>query len=141
MKIVVDANVIVSALFGGHPRAAVLSALNEETFISREIVDELTGLRDKLAKKISPFQLRRWTDLFLPAILGGSTLVSRVPTLHICRDPKDDAYLSLAKAAEAEYLITGDKDLLESDSKRLTSHGLAKLSIVSPADFIKIARR
>ena len=31
----------------------------------------------------------------------------------ICRDPKDDFLLSLAKDGKATHLITGDKDLLE----------------------------
>lgn len=31
----------------------------------------------------------------------------------ICRDPKDDFLLALAKDSDADYLVTGDKDLLE----------------------------
>ena len=30
----------------------------------------------------------------------------------ICRDPKDDFLLALSKESKANYLITGDKDLL-----------------------------
>ena len=33
--------------------------------------------------------------------------------VEICRDPKDNFLLSLAKDGEASHLITGDKDLLE----------------------------
>lgn len=32
---------------------------------------------------------------------------------QICRDPKDDFLLALSKESKADYLITGDKDLLE----------------------------
>lgn len=32
---------------------------------------------------------------------------------EICRDPKDDFLLALAKESKAHYLISGDKDLLE----------------------------
>ncbi len=32
---------------------------------------------------------------------------------QICRDPKDDFLLALSKESKANYLITGDKDLLE----------------------------
>ena len=32
---------------------------------------------------------------------------------QICRDPKDDFLLALSKKSKADYLITGDKDLLE----------------------------
>jgi uncharacterized protein len=31
----------------------------------------------------------------------------------VCRDPKDDFLLSLARDGKANYLITGDKDLLD----------------------------
>ncbi|CAC5342364.1 nucleotide binding protein PINc [Planktothrix agardhii CCAP 1459/11A] len=30
----------------------------------------------------------------------------------MCRDPKDDKILSLALSGKAEYIITGDQDLL-----------------------------
>jgi putative PIN family toxin of toxin-antitoxin system len=32
---------------------------------------------------------------------------------QICRDPKDDFLLALSKESTADYLVTGDKDLLE----------------------------
>jgi putative PIN family toxin of toxin-antitoxin system len=31
----------------------------------------------------------------------------------VCRDPKDDFLLALSKEGKADFLITGDKDLLE----------------------------
>ena len=31
----------------------------------------------------------------------------------MCRDPKDDFLLGLAKKSSADYLVTGDKDLLD----------------------------
>ncbi len=34
-------------------------------------------------------------------------------TVSICRDPKDNFLLELAKDGKADYLLTGDKDLLE----------------------------
>ena len=33
--------------------------------------------------------------------------------VSICRDPKDNFLLALAKDGEANYLLTGDKDLLD----------------------------
>ena len=32
--------------------------------------------------------------------------------IEVCRDPKDNFLLALAKDGSADYLITGDKDLL-----------------------------
>jgi putative PIN family toxin of toxin-antitoxin system len=47
----------------------------------------------------------------------------------LCRDPKDDMLLALAIAGEADFLITGDRDLLD-----LGAIGGAR--ILSPADFV-----
>tara|TARA_B100001971_G_scaffold214909_1_gene255412 strand:- start:2418 stop:2825 length:408 start_codon:yes stop_codon:yes gene_type:complete len=33
-------------------------------------------------------------------------------TIHDCRDPKDNKFLELAAASRADFLITGDDDLL-----------------------------
>jgi putative PIN family toxin of toxin-antitoxin system len=43
-------------------------------------------------------------------ILG--TKVSTTSSINICRDPKDNFLLDLAVDGAADYLITGDKDLL-----------------------------
>lgn len=33
-------------------------------------------------------------------------------TIAVCRDPKDDKLLELAVGGNADFLVTGDKDLL-----------------------------
>jgi uncharacterized protein len=48
------------------------------------------------------------------------------------RDPKDDKLLSLALGGEAEYLITGDNDLLVLDG----NPALEKLRIITAAAFL-----
>ena len=40
-------------------------------------------------------------------------LVEVSSSVTICRDPKDDFLLSLARDGNADFLLTGDKDLLE----------------------------
>jgi hypothetical protein len=40
-------------------------------------------------------------------------LVSVKSNVKVCRDSKDDFLLALAKDGKADYLLTGDKDLLE----------------------------
>jgi len=57
--------------------------------------------------------------------------------VSVCRDPKDDAYLSLCAAAGADWLITGDKDLLAVDPEKVPV--LPKgLKIVTPRQFLEI---
>lgn len=61
--------------------------------------------------------------------------------LHLSRDPKDDIYLSLAKAVSADFLVTGDLDLLSIAKEKLKSAGLERLSIVTPRIFLGRAKR
>jgi len=58
-----------------------------------------------------------------------SSVVSPSQTVHgICRDPDDDAILSCALSAEADYLVTGDADLLELETFK-------GIKIITPRDF------
>jgi putative PIN family toxin of toxin-antitoxin system len=41
-------------------------------------------------------------------------------TIHDCRDPKDNKFLELAAACHADFLITGDEDLLTLNPFRKT---------------------
>jgi putative PIN family toxin of toxin-antitoxin system len=43
-------------------------------------------------------------------------LVEVQSEVNLCRDPKDNFLLALAKDSNADYLVTGDKDLLEIES-------------------------
>jgi len=55
----------------------------------------------------------------------------------VCRDPKDDAYLSLCAGVMADFLITGDKDLLAVDPA--ANRGLSSnLKIITPRQFLEM---
>jgi len=56
--------------------------------------------------------------------------------LSLCRDEEDNMILECCLAANADFLITGDKDLLEIDKDTLKAN-LSKLKIVSPQMFLK----
>lgn len=65
--------------------------------------------RPKLQKY---FDQEKVTDLIaLLEIVSKKAKVDKVE--EICRDPKDDFLLALSKESKANYLVTGDKDLLE----------------------------
>ncbi len=51
--------------------------------------------------------------------------------LSVCRDPKDNMVLECCLAAVADFLITGDKDLLD-----ITNFPF-DLKIITPGDYIK----
>jgi predicted nucleic acid-binding protein len=62
-------------------------------------------------------------------------------SLHLSRDPKDDMYLSPAKTVSADFLVTGDLDLLSITKEKLKTVGLERLSIVTPRVFLERAKK
>ncbi len=140
IRIVIDANVLISATFGGTPLDAVSKAFStREVFISPDVIKEIDGtihrLSPKLGEEKAEILMRLWRRL-------GSlcTILEPVGKNRICRDPKDDAYLHLCIAAEANFLITGDKDLHAVDPKEVAELP-ERLRIVTPRQFLEIGVR
>ena len=50
--------------------------------------------------------------LFIQKFVSPAETVEVTVDIAACRDPKDDKFLSLAVASQAELIMTGDKDLL-----------------------------
>lgn len=134
-RVVIDTNIVVSAMIsaGGLPDK-LLKLWKEKRFtlvISGDLIEEITEVlhREDILDKygLSPrgiFHLV--TSLKLGAERIAPLALSDLPIN--CRDPKDNILLALAFAADADYLITGDKDLLElKGNKKL---GGLKIAIV-----------
>jgi putative PIN family toxin of toxin-antitoxin system len=135
-KAVIDANVIVSAIFGGTPRKAFLKALRTcDVYISPEIKLELSSLLDELEDKLDRAKIRRLRSIVLN-LLSASEEVLASKKIALSRDKKDNAYLNLCLKVRADFLLTGDKDLLEIPPKKLKPSGLNRLKIVSPNVFL-----
>jgi putative PIN family toxin of toxin-antitoxin system len=135
-KAVIDANVIVSAIFGGTPRKAFLKALRTcDVYISPEIKLELSSLLDELEDKLDRAKIRRLRSIVLN-LLSASEEVLASKKIALSRDKKDNAYLNLCLKVRADFLLTGDKDLLEIPPKKLKPSGLNRLKIVSPDVFL-----
>jgi len=134
-KVVLDANVIISAAFGGKPLEAVTLALTKhEAYLAESVVQELMGVLLKLSKKLLSEQ-----TVFLQEKMR--ELVSMARVVHVSsnvilsRDQNDDRYLSLCKEVKAAFLVPGDEDLLSIDSKTLRKHGILT-RIMTPHDFL-----
>ncbi|MDI6689943.1 MAG: putative toxin-antitoxin system toxin component, PIN family [Actinomycetota bacterium] len=52
----------------------------------------------------------------------------------MCRDPEDDKFIDVALAAKADYLVTGDKDLLVLKNYR-------GVKILKPKEFLALMRK
>jgi len=135
-KVVIDANVIVSAAFGGNPLRAVIRAMEEdEVYLSQAIARELTEVFSKLAKKLKREQINFLNER-MRELIGIAKQVSVLTQVGLSRDPKDDHYLALCKEVEADFLITGDKDLLSIAPEALNENGIS-CQILTPQEFLE----
>jgi uncharacterized protein len=132
VRSVFDTNVILSSLLfkPGNPSKAFRYALEYgEILLSLELLEELSDVLGR--KKFDRFITSEARDEFLEALIGRLILVDVVERVQECRDPKDDKILELALNGEAEYIVSGDKDLLVLNPFR-------GIDIVTPEQFVSI---
>jgi len=135
-KVVLDANVIILAAFGGKPLEAVIRALEDhEVYLSLTIERELQEVISGLSKKLTKEQILFIREKF-QQLLSLAKRISTSTHVVLSRDPKDDHYLSLCKEAGAEFLVTGDKDLLSLSQDRLKANRIS-CKIVTPQAFLE----
>ena len=135
-KVVIDANVVISSVFGGLPLESISRALlYHEVCYSEEIEKELRGVLQKLESKLQARQIET-LQRNLSKFFSFCKKVPVAESVTLCRDKKDNRYLSLCKQVKADFLITGDKDLLTISKQALRDNHLI-CSIVTPAEFVK----
>jgi putative PIN family toxin of toxin-antitoxin system len=113
LRFVFDTNVIVSAalLAGSVPRQAFDKALDHgKVLISVPMLLELAEVLSR--KKLNKYLLEEERMRFLVALLRESELVEITEAVTDCRDAKDNKFLELAVSGEADYIVSGDRDLL-----------------------------
>lgn len=133
MRVVIDTNVLVSAII--RPQSVTAQVLHRlrlrhyQLLASHATLDELvtTIYRPRLRVKYG------LTEDVLRPVLKLIYLRSIIlqPQLKIaaCRDPKDDIYLEVATAGQADAIVTGDGDLL-------ALHPFRSIPIITPREFL-----
>lgn len=111
-KVVIDTNIWISFLIGKKLSSlkSLISSQTLEIIISDELIEEIEKVtnRPKIRKY---FPAEKVEDLInLLKIISSHHSIEHIEP--ICRDPKDDFLLALSKEMKADYLVTGDKDLL-----------------------------
>lgn len=113
IKVIFDTNIWISYLIGRQlgNLTELLSTRKIELVLSDQLLTELKEVTSR--KKFQRyFDQQEVNELLkLMDILGTRYEVSEYP--NACRDAKDDFLLGLIKASQANFLITGDQDLLE----------------------------
>ncbi len=116
-----------------------------EMFVSEEVLAEIQDVitRPKLQAKYSRLTDER-AEKLVEVLRTKATLIKNVPSVfNYARDPKDEKYINLAIAADAEFIISCDTDLLDlmtgfdDDSKEFRQK-FRRLKIIQPLEFLKI---
>jgi putative PIN family toxin of toxin-antitoxin system len=136
--------VFVQTVISEKGPAARLFALAEsraiELFVSTAVLEEVAEVleRPRLRAKSPRLTFQR-IDQFLDRLRRVATWIREIPeVVRLNRDPRDEVYLNLAIAADAEYIVTRDRDLLDLMQPG-TSGGVqlpAGLAIITPEEFL-----
>lgn len=137
MRLVIDTNILISALLGERSLPGHLIGLWREgrfdLITAAEQIDELMRVTryPKIRQRLAPALAGRLiNDLREVAILVGN-----VPEVAISADPYDNYLLAMALAGAADFLVTGDKR----DVLNLKLHEGTR--IISVRDFLTMNRR
>jgi len=115
MRLVLDTNVVASAMLWGGKPLQLLQARREkraEFYTSTAMLAELTDIlaRPKFEKKIATSTLT--VDQLVDRYTELAQVVRPTSIPRIAPDPDDDVVIGTALAAKADLLVTGDRPLL-----------------------------
>jgi uncharacterized protein len=138
MKVLFDTNVFISYLL--HPdKEGAIQKILEAGFEGRYTILLPQLLIDELQEKLTTKSyLKKYippesAQHFIIALRSVAQTISAItePIPAICRDKKDDFLLAYAFVGGANYLVSGDRDLL------VVGH-IEKIKIVNPKDFFSL---
>lgn len=111
-RVIIDTNCWISFLIGRrlHRLVDLLSEEHIELIVCDELLEEIRDVtsRAKFTKYFPPKDVESLLE-FLQLV--GETINPK-HSIQLCRDEADDYLLALAIEANADYLVTGDQDLL-----------------------------
>ena len=130
MRIVVDTNVLASAVFfGGKPGELLrlILARSVSGVATQEILDEYQETIDYLLKKYKGRELH----FSAVPVYSSMEIISAKTRVAVCRDPDDDKFISCAIDGQCYYVVSGDKDLL-------TLKKYQHVKIVTVSEFLEL---
>lgn len=111
-RVILDTNLWISYLISDRFISIDLLIMEGRIrlLFSEELLTEFLAVvsRPKLRKYFTETDVESLLQLF--DVYG--EVIKVESSVDICRDPKDNFLLALAKEGKADYLLTGDKDLL-----------------------------
>ena len=134
MRVVVDTNVVVSAILRDRRPEKVLRFIiaqpDFEWVASPEILAEYREVLRRAKFGLPDSVLRQWDERFHAVIAEWPVEI----TVAFPRDVKDAKFLACALAADADFFITGDQDFT-------AARKLGNTKILSVGQFDELVRR
>jgi putative PIN family toxin of toxin-antitoxin system len=131
VRIVIDTNVLISAIFwGGKPKQLLNKVRRGEvTFLTSE--DLLNEFKEVLMRKDKPFKLSsEEAEHVVTEMRGIAQIIHPNSQVIVCKDERDNKVLECAIDGGAEYVISGDLHLLGLKSFK-------GVKVISVMDFLR----
>lgn len=114
-RVVLDTNLVLSALLFASGRLASLRHAWQQAqivpLVSAATAAELIRVLRYPKFKLSTVEQQELLADYLPYCMT-VRMPTKLPRVPVCRDPFDLPFLQLAVVGKAEFLVTGDQDLL-----------------------------
>jgi hypothetical protein len=141
MRALLDTNILISYLLTPKKQSSIsiiVEAMLGQMFtclLPEELLEELVqaiSTKKHLAEKVT----RQDIEVMVTALRAVAEIVPSItdPIPAVTRDPKDDYLLAYALVGQADYLVTGDRDLLSLNQ-------VEQVQIISPKDFVEVLRQ
>lgn len=129
-RAVLDTNVFISAVLFGGVSSKLVSLWQKGAFVylvSRPILDEYVRVLAYPKFDLTPREIEALIEVeLLPFVQVVPDKTVRVPS---CRDKDDEKFLRASLIGRADFLVSGDLDLL-------ALKGVGKLRLMTPAEFL-----
>lgn len=127
MRVIIDTNVILSAIFFGGIPGRILEAYRDGKLtlvLSPEILEEYRATAARLAEKfdVEYVALLDWIAIH-------SEMEQSLPlSVPVCADPDDDKFIACALESNAKIICSGDRHLLD-------VNGYQEIEVLKPRTF------
>jgi putative PIN family toxin of toxin-antitoxin system len=129
MKLVLDTNIFISAFYWGGNSQKIIDRIIERIdvlYISNEILDEISDVMRRPKFKSGPEIIDGYKKLIEK--IGKKVFINGIIN-GICRDKDDDNKIECGVLCGADYIITGDEDLL-------ILRNYEQIKIVTPKEYL-----
>jgi len=133
IKVIIDTNIWISFLIGKSLQG-LHHQIDDENIIIITCTEQYIELSEVFKKpRLQKFFTKEQTTKFFELLDESSEVVELKTKTNLCRDPKDNYLVSLAIDSEADFLVTGDNDLID-------LYKIGETRVIRYSDFEKIVK-